>query len=262
MSPDFGIDELIDEGRFRKAIEKLTASLGNNPSDDERLFLNQLRAIVGQPFEPWSADWQRAIAIDRERRAGRTPDNAGQFPSGSMLEALGKANRALLKGDSDGAIDAFDLAESRATEIRGTIDGEPFTGLRDCHDPTAFVIEWIEGEHYRWIPLQEIRSLAIDDPADPIEMILNPATMTLTDGTRSRGFLPMVYSGVGSGSFSRFDDEAVDEAIEIGQATDFGEGCGLTLARGRRVWQIEDQEVDPSSIRQIEFESPGRLPLL
>jgi type VI secretion system protein ImpE len=262
MSPDLGIDELIDEGRFREAIEKLTARVAINPNDDERLFLNQLRAIVGQPFEAWSADWQRVITIDRERRAGRTPDNASQFPPGSMLEALGRANQALIGGDSDAAIDAFDLAESRAAELRGTIDGEPFTGLRDCHDPTAFVIEWIEGDQYRWIPLQEIRSLAIDDPMDPVEMILNPATVTFTDGRTCRGYLPMVYAPARSASPSRFDGEAADEAIEIGQATDFGEGCGLTLARGRRVWQIEDQEVDLASIRQIEFETPGRVPLM
>lgn len=257
-------EDSLRAGRLQDALTELQGQVRKDPSNARhRVFLFQLLCVLG--------DWDRArdqLKVLAELDAGslalvhvygaaigcelfrrevfagtRTP-----LVLGEPLPWVALLVQALAAGAPGGSGDAGALraeALDQAPEIAGSIDGHAFQWLADADSRTAPVWEAMIDGRYYWVPLERIRSVVIEPPADLRDVVWLPAHLGLANGGEAAALLPARYPG---------SESDPDPLIRLGRKTEWDEVAPQTFhGRGQRMLATDAQEFPLLDVRRIDL---------
>lgn len=205
---------LIQEGNLGAALAALQDQVRKDAASTRyRIFLFQLLCVMGQwkraltqlnvageldaATLPMVQTYREAIQCEALRdeifKAANSPLIFGQPPAwlALMVEAL----KLDVAGNAAQAIDVRGQAFDAAPAIGGTVDGQRFAWMADADPRLGPVLEVILNGRYFWVPLQRIRRIAFDAPADLRDTIWTAASFTWTNGAETVGLVPTRYTG-------------------------------------------------------------------
>jgi type VI secretion system protein ImpE len=257
--------ELFKDGHLADALAAQTAEVKAHPTDHaRRLFLFELLCFSGDldragkhldalPLEDpellaAAGQYRNALAADRARRglfAGQSPHFFSDPPEHVGLRW--QAAEALRHGRPADAVGLLDRAQAVTPTVSGHLNGTPFDEIRDEDDLLAGVLEVFARDGYYWVPMDQVRTLVVNPPRFPRDLLYAPAKLALADGSAGDVFLPVLYPG---------SYEHADEAIRLGRMTDWSaDNDGPVRGVGQHTFLVDDGDVGLLEVRMLELTS-------
>lgn len=260
-------EQLVKDCTLRAALAELQNQVRSDPSNVKyRIFLFQLLATLGEwnraltqlnvageldaATLPMVQTYREAIHCEALRAAifagERAPLIFGEPPPWLVL--LLEALKADAKGEHEAAAAARGAAFDQAPAGAGRVDGEPFAWLADADGRLGPVLEAVVNGRYFWIPMQRIRRIELDAPADLRDAVWMPASFTWTNGAQTVGLIP-----------TRYNDTVAcgDEALLMARRTEWaGSGALAGHGLGQRMLVSDAGEYALMDLRLIEFDPP------
>jgi type VI secretion system protein ImpE len=245
--------DLYKAGRLREAIEAQVLEVKAKPGEPgRRLFLFELLLFAGEldrarkqieavtyddpKLVAGVAEYRQLVESELHRRKvfaeGVAPAFAGE-PTGHLklrLEAAG----LLRLGRAAEAAELIGQANDAVPSFGGTLNGQPFSNLRDADDLLAGVLEVMAGGRYFWIGLEHVATLTANPPQYPRDLFFMPARLQF--GPQSAEVhLPALYPGTHS---------QTDDGLRLGRMTDWSTTAdGPVLGIGARLFLADDEPV-------------------
>jgi type VI secretion system protein ImpE len=224
--------ELLAASRLTDAIESLGVELRSDPTDAQRRsVLFELLAFAGE--------------FDRAEKhldilAQRGPD-AGM---GALLY------RAAIHAEKTraGMFKTGDRPEHRgSTAPAGTLNGKPFSSIRDADPRIGDRLEVFAAGQYMWLPFEHIASIRIDPPKRLRDTLWTPAI--LKTGPKFKGvelgevLLPVLAP-------LSFDSD--DDTVRLGRVTEFvATDEGQEVPIGQKLLLVDDEEIPILEVREL-----------
>ncbi len=261
--------DLWQSGDLAGAIAAQTAVVKASPTDtDARSLLFALLAFAGQ----WeragthlramaaaeqelqrSVEFYRGLLTAEIHRQGvfegdAVPVLPPQAPA--HLEHRLAAVQAWRRGDAAGAGEHLAAALDCQPDLRGTVDGRPFSGWRELDDLLGSVCEVLAGGRYLWLPWEWVRSLEVTAPTRLPDLLWVGARILHRDGDELSVNLPALYPGSHAWS---------EPALQLGRRTEWSGAAGLQRGQGQRLLAYGDAagevcELPLLELRTLEFE--------
>jgi type VI secretion system protein ImpE len=257
-------EEHLKQGDLKSALQSLQEQVRAQPGKAEyRVFLFQLLAVLGQWDRALTqlnvagelddaalamvAMYRQVIACERFReevfRGRKEPVVFGQ-PEKWLALAF-QALKLTAEGQYIKSQELRERAFESAPAISGSIDGTSFDWLADSDPRLGPVFEaMIEGRYF-WVPIQRIRSVAIEKPVDLRDVVWIPAHFTWTNGGESYGVIPARYP-------ESYNNN--DPLFALSRKTawqDFGKG--LFLGIGQKTLATDSSDYALMDVRSIQF---------
>ena len=194
-----------------------------------------------------SAVYQNLIQAEKERQAVSTMDSRPTFfpEVPDFCDDFFQALECIREERIEDAAKQFAAIDERLPEIRGTINGEPFSGFRETDTTLAYFLEAIEYERYLWVPITSIRELVVSPPETLIDLIWAKARITTWEGLTMGCFMPVLYPN----SFA-----SEDSRIRLGRLTDWKPlGGPYARAVGQHVYDIGGSDYAIFEIKEAVF---------
>jgi type VI secretion system protein ImpE len=258
--------ELFEAGQLSAAVAQLNQDIKGNPRDSRsRVFLFELLCFSGdferaerqlEAISQLSGDvnveigsqvYKNLLEAEKSRarffKTSGQPKFFGRAPSYTSLHLEAINN---LRDNRPAEVEKLlEESESSRSTVKGTIEGKPFSQLRDGDDLLAPFLETFVQKDYVWLPLDNIRTIEITPPKRLRDLIWISAKIEMRDGVLGDVFLPALYHG---------SSEHPDERVRLGRMTDWKTiGEGTMLGAGQRIFLIDDSEQPILDIRNIEF---------
>lgn len=255
------VHQLFAEGKLPEAIAAATESVRQKPLDaDARGLLAELLCFTGQ----WErvdkqletllqqhpdatlgiAVWRQVLRGEMARQQfygeGRLPEFTA--PPEAAVRASLEASILVREGRSAEAQQMLAAVEPRS--LRGTCNGQPFTGLADLDELLAPVCEVLTstGKYY-WIDWAAVERVEFRPPKRPRDLIWRRAHMVVRGGPDGEVYLPTLYAG---------SAEAADDRVKLGQMTDWTDGTNAPLrGLGQRMIRAGDHDLAWMELNEI-----------
>ncbi len=232
-------DTLFREGRLSEAIDALTGALRQDPTDlKSRLFLFELLCFSGA-YERAGKQLGAVITADPEA-AVATAWYAEALHAEEQRQSMFKTGELPDEGDSPGS-------------VSGTLNGEPFSDLRDADPRIGPRLEVIVGGRYTWLPLEHLAHLKIEPPAK------------LRDLFWARGELKAGEALGGYGGDALFPAltplawQNPDEAVRLGRVTEWIElESGEERPEGQKMLLVDDGVFPLLEVRDLVINASDR----
>jgi type VI secretion system protein ImpE len=256
-------EDCLKQGDIEGALKQLQEQVKKQPASAElRTFLFQLLSVMGQ----WdraltqldvAADlddgtlamvsmYRQVIACERIREQvflgnkepiifGKPNEWVALLIQALKLTAQGENAKSQLVRSQ-----AFDAAETTS----GLINDEPFEWFADCDPRLGPVMEAMVDGRYLWIPIENIKKIVIEEPADLRDVIWLPAHFTWNNDGESYGLIPSRYPL----------SYQYDPLLALSRKTEW-QDCGdeLFLGVGQKLWATDSNEYPVMDIRTIQF---------
>lgn len=219
------------QGDLKRAETHATMAAQLSPGDavGYGLFRQHLRGMFAR--EAWWAE-------------GALPS----FPGGPTAadQAAVALNIALREGNQSAVEAALEAAEAARGVRPGSWNGKSVDDLRELDDRMLHAVEAISaGGNYLWIDMARISSITLRPVAQPLDLALRPARLSLDDGAEADLVIPAIYPAPET------------PAQRLGRETDFTETLGVMVGHGQRAWLVGDDMEGFLSAQEIIFEAPG-----
>lgn len=255
--------ELFKAGKLQEAIDAQIQEVKEHPTDPAlRIFLFELASFAGdldrarRQIEAARYDepdlmaavarYFRVLESEKARRAtfveGQAVSFLGEIPFHARMRA--DAVRNMLPNNL--------MAEARSmlTEARNVtpnlhvmINGKEYEGLNDLDDIFGTLLEVYTNGLYYWIPLEQVSTLAMNEPKFPRDLLWIPARLEMADGQSGEVFLPTIYPG---------SHRHPDDQVKLGRATDWKTlEDGPTLGAGQRSFLAGEDELGILEWREV-----------
>lgn len=264
-------EEYLRAGEIEKALAELQEQTRAQPAKAElRVFLFQLLSVMGQ--------WERAmtqlnVAADLDADAlllahtyrpalnaeayraevfagRRSPLFLGEPPAWAGL--LCQALPLLAKGEHEAAARLRDAAFEAAGAVGGTIDDAPFEWIADADPRLGPMLEALIDGKYYWVPLERVRELRIEKPANLRDAVWALVTFVWANGGEATGMIPSRYPG---------SEAATDSALRLARKTEWTDaGSGFFLGRGQRMLATDQGEYPLFETRRVVLASAAAAP--
>lgn len=213
----------------------------------------------------------RCEALRKDVFAGkRTPLIFGEPPAwvALLLQSLRLTAEGLHNEAGPLRDEAFEAAPALAGQIRlagpapsgsaaeghavGDSDGdecasESFTWIADADSRLGPLCEAIINGNYFWVPLDRVRQITLERPADLRDVIWMPAEFRWTNGGEAVALLPTRYPG---------SAEHADPQIRLARKTEWQEPApGVFLGLGQRLLASDCGEYPVMDIRELTFDA-------
>jgi len=256
-------EDSLKQGDIKGALKQLQEQVKKQPANAElRTFLFQLLSVMGQ--------WERAltqldvvadlddgtlamvsmyrqvIACERIREqvflGNKEPIIFGK--PNEWVALLIQALKLTAQGENAKSqrvrSQAFDAAETTS----GLINDQPFEWFADCDPRLGPVMEAMVDGRYLWIPIENIKKIDIEEPADLRDVIWLPAHFTWNNDGESYGLIPTRYPL----------SYQYDPLLALSRKTEW-QDCGddLFLGLGQKLWATDSSEYPVMDIRTIQF---------
>jgi type VI secretion system protein ImpE len=208
------LQEVIESGGVAEAIEAQNAILKAHPTDiDARYLLSvllcfageldraflQLNVIANQDSELGMGSnlYRSLIVAESARRDVFNEKGDPLLPpdAPASAEARLEALKALRRRDTEAAGAALERARASEGPVQAKVNGQLASSVRDYDDFLGPVVEVYAGGNYLWLPIERIRTLEIQTPAQPLDLLWAPASLVDTSGTEASVHLPVLYEG-------------------------------------------------------------------
>ncbi len=258
--------EYYQAGRLREAIDAQVAEVKAKPTDQaRRLFLFELLAFSGELDratrqidavrydEPDLAlaglAYRKLIDSETARRrcfeGGEPPEILGEMTESIRLRLAALAE--IRSGRPSEALTLLNQAAEVTPEAKGTLNGRPFTTLRDADDLFGGVLEVMAQGKYFWVGLEQVVAMAMKPPRFPRDLLYIPARLDL-ESESGEVFLPALYPR---------SHVHADDAIRLGRATDWETlADGPTLGVGARLFLVDDDATGLLEWRELLRDEP------
>jgi len=228
--------ELLGAGKVRDAEGALNAYLRNNPADaGQRTFLFELLCFSGQ--------YDRAEKHLGVLAKGGREAEMGAVLYYSALHAEKTRHGIFQKQEYP--------KEPAKPSPHGTLNGKPFTTIRDADPEIGPRLELYAAGAYLWIPFQHIASLQMEAPKTLRETLW--ASAFVMTGPEFKGtdigqvILPAIYP---------FSWKSDDESLWLGRGTEWvRDDEGNEFPVGQKMFIVDGEEVPLLEIRSLEFAS-------
>lgn len=264
--------ELFKAGQLDEAVAAQIDEVKRNPGDHaRRLFLFELLAFAGEwdraerqigaiDYKELEVDaavlsYKKLIEAERKRAQVFRDAVRPEFlqPPPPHVELRLQALAAMQAGAHQQAQTLLDEANESTPEVRGTWNGEPFVGLRDCDDLLSGILEVMALGEYYWLPWEHLELLASNAPETPRDLIWRPARLETREAASGDAFLPVRYPHTTLA--------AADGALRLSRATDWlaPDEAGPVTGLGVRLVLVGDHE-EPLSwldLRELVIEPPS-----
>jgi type VI secretion system protein ImpE len=226
---------LFEEGKVRAAVKELTEYLRDHPADAaQRTFLFELLCASGDFTR---AEKQLAVLAE-----GGAETEMGAILYYSALHAEKIRKETFEKGN-------FSHHPPAAT-LSGTLNGKPFTGLRDADPDLGARLEVFAAGAYLWIPFEHIESLQMEAPRRLRDTLWAPALIKTGPAFKSMELgevlIPVIYP---------FSWKNENEAVWLGRVTDWAaDENGTEYPSGQKILLMDGEEISLLEIRSIEFD--------
>lgn len=236
-------EELYREGKLTEAIASLQSLLRDRPSEKRaRNFLFELLCFAGE-FE--RARKQLAVLAD---------DSQGsRYGIAFYLAALGgEMERQAYYDERDSAAPP---SSPESVPVKGTVDGKPFTGLRDLDPRLGASLEFVAAGKYHRLAFRYLKRVEIAKPERVRDLYWLPATIETTSDLGGGMEYPSILIPVLYPHTYLIDDDQT----RLGRATEWAaDEAGREVPCGQRILIFGDEEAPLVSIRSIEFEPAGQ----
>src|SRR5262245_20059145 len=280
-------DELLREGKLDEALAALQQQVRAKPADAKlRVFLFQLLAVQGQWERALTQlnvsgelDASALAMVQTYREAIRCELLRAEIFAGKRsplifgqpeewLALLMESLRLTAEGKYDAASGLRDKALEAAPATAGTIvTGTPSRGVGEgSTPPTEIPFEWladadsrlgpvfeaiVNGRYY-WIPLNRVKRLDVEPPADLRDVVWMPAHFVWANGGDNVALLPTRYPG---------SESSADPLIRLARKTDWTEPApGTYCGQGQRMLTADSGEFSLMDVRQIRLNVPDSPP--
>jgi len=219
-------------GEWSRAIQQLQvwAKLEPGQGRTAQMYRDLIRA------ERW-----RAKVVEGRERPGVV------LASPPWVDALLDAVRHAADGQVEQADALRDAAFQAAPDVP-LVARSPGHAAWIADSDTRFgpVCEVITAGHYRWVPFADLAAWRVSQPAQPVDLVWAPCTLTLVDGSLVHGFMPARYPG----------SETNSDAVRLGHET-FWRDIGRTgvVALGRKTWATDLSDFSLFELAHAEFGS-------
>jgi type VI secretion system protein ImpE len=261
-------EELFREGRLGDAIAAQTATVKGAPLDpDARFFLFLLLCFAGE-LERAEAQLEAAVVNNEELQMGSIvyrsllgselerrkvyreraePVLPPEVPESLRLRL--RAVRELSAGDADTARATLDEAEEHGVALSGKLNGAAFDGLSDYDDLLGQVLEVYTGGRCLWLPMEQVKRVAIQPPKSVIDLIWASAEIVDSEDRTVNAYLPVLYEG---------SHGHPDEQVRTGRSTQWIDTGAGSRGAGQRVFFSvsgdEERETPFLELRTLELE--------
>jgi type VI secretion system protein ImpE len=245
------------------------AGIRSKPAAAElRWSLFQLLCVMGQleralqqlqVFAQLSPTQARAAQAYRDlirAERWRTKVVAGRERPGFVFEAPSWVDGLInpLRLAANGEVDAADLAREAALDGAPLVGGDAgqtsFEWISDSDSRFGPVCEIVTAGHYRWLPFSDITALQVERPSTLSDLVWAPCTLTLTDGSGLRGFMPARYPGTESAQGSSSERDA----LLLGRTTTWHEtGRTGVIALGQKTWTTSAGDMSLFELASCKF---------
>ena len=224
--------ELLTAGKLDEAIDLLGTELRDNPADAQRrTFLFELLCFAGK--------YDRAEKqLDVLAQGGRQSE-MGALLYRSALHAERTRQRMFQREEFP--------VDSGVRAVSGTLNGEPFTAIRDADPRVGPRLELFAAGQYMWLPFEHIASVRLEPPKQLRDLMW--ARAIVRTGPSFRGLelgevlLPVLTP------LAWADDEP---AVRLGRVTEWYElPGGITVPAGQRILLADDREVSLLEVSEI-----------
>jgi type VI secretion system protein ImpE len=228
--------QLFEAGRVREATQELAAALRECPTDvAARTFLFELLCFSGEYDR---ADKQLSV-LARDGKDAET----GAIVYYAALHAE-KTRHDLFAKES------FPATREEKSPA-GTLNGKPFTSLRDADPDIGARLEVFAAGAYLWIRFEHIASIEIPPPARLRDTLWTPALVRA--GPSFKGtelgevLIPAIYP---------FSWKSDDEAVWLGRLTTWvADDRGREYPSGQKILLADGEEIPFLEIRSLMFTS-------
>lgn len=228
--------QIFEAGRVREAAQELTTALRERPTDiAARTFLFELLCFSGEYDR---AEKQLSVLA----QAGKDAET-GAIIYFAALHAEKTRHELFAK-------EAFPASRGGRSPA-GTLNGKPFTSLRDADPDIGARLEVFAAGAYLWIPFEHIDSVEIPAPARLRDTLWTPALVRT--GPSFRGtelgevLIPAIYP---------FSWKTDDEAVWLGHLTTWAaDEAGREYPSGQKILLADEEEIPFLEIRSLTFAS-------
>jgi len=254
-------EDLLKQGDLNQALQTLQEQIKKQPSNSEyRIFLFQLLVVMGQ--------WERAqnqlkvikelddsaiamvlmyrqiIVCEQYReqvfQGKKEPVLIGK--PDQWIALLIQSLKLIAEEKFDAAKALRTLAFEDAPVVAGTINGEPFEWLADADERLGPVIEAFIDGRYLWTTLDNLKTIAIEEPVDLRDVVWLPAHFSWKNGGENYGLIPSRYP------FSY----QIDSMLALSRKTVWRELLdNLHIGYGQKVYVTNQSEYSLMQIRSV-----------
>jgi type VI secretion system protein ImpE len=228
--------QLFDSGQVTEAVKALGAYLRDHPNDvTQRIFLFELLCFAG--------DYDRAEKHLHLLAKGGNQAEIGAVLYFSALHAERTRQEMFRTQD-------FPKSSAPTDGFVGTLNGKPFTSIRDADPDIGGRLEIYAAGSYMWLPFRHISSLQIEPPKRLRDMLWTPAWVTTGQSFQGAELgeviIPVIYP---------FSWKHPEESVWLGRSTAWGEDDqGTQYPSGQKMFLVDGQEVSLLEIRSLEFQ--------
>lgn len=256
-------EELLAKGDIKEVLLLLQSHIRANPEKSElRVFLFQLLSVMGQWGRALTqldvagdldhstlamvSMYRQVIACERVREqvflGNKEPIIFGKPKDwiALLVQSLKLSSQDQHVKSQQLRAQAFECAEVTS----GHINEQPFEWMADSDLRLGPVMEVIVDGRYLWVPIENLKSIVIESPADLRDVVWLPAHFTWNNDGESYGVIPTRYP------FSY----QYDPLLALSRKTEW-QDCGndVFLGLGQKVWATESGEYPIMDIRTISF---------
>jgi type VI secretion system protein ImpE len=226
--------QFFEAGKVREAAQELTASLREHPTDVAgRTFLFELLCFSGE-YDRAEKQLAALARGGKDAEMGAIVYFAALHAEKTRHELFAKEN---FPADSEPKVRA------------GTLNGKPFTSLRDADPDIGARLEVFAAGAYLWIPFEHIDSIEIPRPSRLRDTLWTPALVRT--GPSFKGtelgevLIPAIYP------FSWKDPDA---AVWLGRITSWAaDEQGREYPSGQKTLLVDGEEIPFLEIRSLNF---------
>jgi len=225
--------ELFAAGKVKEAEKVLTAYLREHPSDKaQRIFLFELLCFAGEYAR---AEKQLSVLA-----GGGVESETGAIVYYAALHAE-KTRHELFEKQA--------FPSGPTTCPPGTLNGKPFTELRDADPDIGARLEVFAAGSYVWIPFEHIASVEMWKPERLRDTLWAPALVQAAPSFKGMDLgevlIPAIYP---------FSWKDPDEAVWLGRVTEWtADEKGTEYPTGQKILLVDGEEIPFLEIRSIEF---------
>jgi len=225
--------ELFAAGKVKEAEKVLTAYLREHPSDKaQRIFLFELLCFAGEYAR---AEKQLSVLA-----GGGVESETGAIVYYAALHAE-KTRHELFEKQA--------FPSGPTTCPPGTLNGKPFTELRDADPDIGARLEVFAAGSYVWIPFEHIASVEMGKPERLRDTLWAPALVQAAPSFKGMDLgevlIPAIYP---------FSWKDPDEAVWLGRVTEWtADEKGTEYPTGQKIRLVDGEEIPFLEVRSIEF---------
>jgi type VI secretion system protein ImpE len=225
--------ELFKAGKVEEAIQVLTASLRNDPTDvRSRTFLFELLSFMGELDR---AEKQLDILSDASKEAGM-----GTLLYRSALQAE-RLRREMFETKAFPQTDAGSVPKV-------ILNGTAFKTIEDADPRIGRRMEIYAAGSYLWLPFAHIASVRMEAPRRVRDLIWIPAV--LKTGARCGG---LDLGEVMIPALTPFAFRHPDNPVRLGRQTVWEEANGALVPVGQKMLLVDGEEFSILEVRTLEF---------